>query len=178
MCGNYNDLWQKIFQVQSLFFFMQGPLFPHFVHSSSNKPYPTWDQVLLLWNRLNNNSCTLMQAAFPNLMRFKNGTPAALHCSHCSFLQGLYFLGFSSSLDQAQNMQQFCSSSPVANLFFCLKNEVHLWKPATGRLFVNRLDVPCYEYFSLSLYSFHSDAHLSASFYILVFDKTSTVQVS
>lgn len=77
---------------------MQRPLFSHFVHSSSNKLYSTLDQILLLWNRLNNNSYTLMLAVFQNLMLFKNGTPAPLHWSHCSFLQGLCFLGFSSSL--------------------------------------------------------------------------------
>lgn len=93
---------RRFFQVQALFFnlfaLIQMPLFPHFFHSSSNKLYPTLDQILLLWNRLNNNSFTLMLAVLQNLMLFKNGTTAALHRSHCSLLQGLYFLEFSSSL--------------------------------------------------------------------------------
>lgn len=51
-------------------------------------------------------------------------------------------------------------------------------KLCIGRLFVNRLTVPCYEYFFLELYSFNSVAYSSALFYILVFDKTSVFQIS
>lgn len=36
---------------------------------------------------------------------------------------------------------------------------------------MNSLDVPCYDYFSLGLCSFHSDSYSSASFYILVIAK-------
>lgn len=74
---------KRFFQVQPLFFhffpLMQLCLFPYSVHSSSNKLYPTLDQILLLWNKLNNNSCTLMLAVLQNLMLFKNGTSGALH---------------------------------------------------------------------------------------------------
>lgn len=95
---------RKLFRFCPSFFFflffplMQMLLFQHFVHSSSNKLYPILDQILHLWNRLNNNSCTLMRGVLKNLTLFKNGTPAALHWSHCGFFQGLSFLVFSSSL--------------------------------------------------------------------------------
>lgn len=124
ICGKYNDLWQ-IFQVQSLWLFislMQLPLFLHLVQSSSNKPYLILGQILLLWNKLNNNSCTLIPVETQNItLFFKGGTSAVLHCSHYSFLQGMHsiYLGCHHCLVQAKPFHssdsslrfQTCSSS-------------------------------------------------------------------